>query len=212
MTEWAWTTQQSCSCICNLQKMWDNKIYLLLSHFGVIFLHSSKLLIHSHSSVSMETMAMMLTTLLPESIGRLNKDILEFVNQKMAPGTFWVVQWLRLPAATAGGLGSIPGHRTRSRMLQLRVHMPQLRICMLQLRFDAAKQANKYLFKNASRAPPLGWRWTRKGRYSGEGDGVLSLGHLHSSGIWWISEKRSLGRGNSGARVGKFGTQTRVVS
>ena len=151
MTYWAWTAQQSCSYICNLQKMWANKICLLFSHFGVIFfLYSSKLLIHSHSSISMETMAMMLTTLLPESTGRLNKDILEFVNQKMAPGTFLVVQWLRLSAANAGGLGSIPGHRTRSHMLQLRVHMPQLRICMLQLRFDVAKQANKYLFKNAT--------------------------------------------------------------
>ena len=60
---------------------------------------------------------MMLTTLLPESIGRLNKDILEFVNQKMAPGAFLVVQWLRLPAANAGGLGSIPGQGTRSHML-----------------------------------------------------------------------------------------------
>ena len=39
-----------------------------------------------------------------------------------------VVQWLRLHAANAGGLGSIPGQGTRSHMLQLRVHMPQLKI------------------------------------------------------------------------------------
>ncbi|TEA33613.1 hypothetical protein DBR06_SOUSAS3910181, partial [Sousa chinensis] len=38
-----------------------------------------------------------------------------------------VVQWLRLHAPKAGGLGSIPGQGTRS-------HMPQLRVCMLQLK------------------------------------------------------------------------------
>ena len=31
-----------------------------------------------------------------------------------------VVQWLRLCAPNAGGLGSIPGYGTRSHMLQLR--------------------------------------------------------------------------------------------
>ena len=38
-----------------------------------------------------------------------------------------VVQWLRLCAPNAGGLGSIPGQGTRSHMLQLRVHVPQLK-------------------------------------------------------------------------------------
>ncbi|TEA34858.1 hypothetical protein DBR06_SOUSAS4310039, partial [Sousa chinensis] len=38
-----------------------------------------------------------------------------------------VVQWLRLCTPNAGGPGSIPGQRTRS-------HMPQLRVCMLQLK------------------------------------------------------------------------------
>ena len=38
--------------------------------------------------------------------------------------TSLVVQWLRLCAPNAGGLGSIPGERTRS-------HVPQLRVCML---------------------------------------------------------------------------------
>ena len=42
-------------------------------------------------------------------------------------GTSLVVQWLRLHAPNAGGLGSIPGQGTRSCMPQLRVHMPQLR-------------------------------------------------------------------------------------
>ena len=36
-------------------------------------------------------------------------------------GTSLVVQWLRLRAASAGGLGSIPGQGTRP-------HMPQLQI------------------------------------------------------------------------------------
>ena len=43
-------------------------------------------------------------------------------------GTSLVVQWLRLRVYDAGGLGSIPGQRTRSCMPQLRSHMPQLKI------------------------------------------------------------------------------------
>ena len=38
-----------------------------------------------------------------------------------------LAQWLRLPAASAAGLGLIHGQRTRS-------HMPQLRVQMLQLK------------------------------------------------------------------------------
>ena len=45
----------------------------------------------------------------------------------LAPGTSLVVQWLRLHALNAGGLSSIPDQGTRSRMLQLRVHMSQLK-------------------------------------------------------------------------------------
>ena len=41
-------------------------------------------------------------------------------------------QWLRLCAPSAGGPDSIPGQRTRS-------HMLQLRVCMLQLRPSTAK-------------------------------------------------------------------------
>ena len=37
-------------------------------------------------------------------------------------GTSLVVQWLRLHAPNAGGLGSIPGQGTRSHMLQLGTH------------------------------------------------------------------------------------------
>jgi len=39
-----------------------------------------------------------------------------------------VVQWLRPRAPSAGGPGLIPSQGTRSHMLQLRVHMPQLKI------------------------------------------------------------------------------------
>ncbi|TEA39003.1 hypothetical protein DBR06_SOUSAS1710095, partial [Sousa chinensis] len=42
-----------------------------------------------------------------------------------------VVQWLILHAPNAGGPGSISGQGTRS-------HMPQLRVCMLQLKIPHA--------------------------------------------------------------------------
>ena len=45
------------------------------------------------------------------------------------------VQWLRLHTPNAGGLGSIPGQGTRS-------HMPQLRVCMLQLKIPHATTKN----------------------------------------------------------------------
>ena len=48
-------------------------------------------------------------------------------NNKDIHGTYLVVQWVRLHAPNAGGPGLIPGRGTRSRMLQLRVCMPQLR-------------------------------------------------------------------------------------
>ena len=44
------------------------------------------------------------------------------LGQEFSPvGTSLMVQWLRLCAPNAGGLGSIPGQGTRS-------HMPQLKI------------------------------------------------------------------------------------
>ena len=43
-------------------------------------------------------------------------------------GTSLVVQWLRLHAAHAGGLGPIPGQGTRRHVLQLRAGRPQLKI------------------------------------------------------------------------------------
>ena len=50
------------------------------------------------------------------------------VLQKFLPGTSLVIQWLRLCALNAGGLGSIPGQTTRSHMLKLRVCMPKRKI------------------------------------------------------------------------------------
>ena len=47
--------------------------------------------------------------------------------RKNPVGTALVVQWLRLCAPNAGGPGSIPGQGTRSRMLQLKARMLQLK-------------------------------------------------------------------------------------
>ena len=43
-------------------------------------------------------------------------------------GTSLVVQWVSLHTPNAGGLGSIPGRGTRSRLLQLIVRVRQLKI------------------------------------------------------------------------------------
>ena len=52
-------------------------------------------------------------------------------------GTSLVVQWIRLHAPNAGGLGSIPGWGTRSRM-------PQLRVCMLLLKIPPAATETRH--------------------------------------------------------------------
>ena len=46
--------------------------------------------------------------------------------------TFLVVQWIRLHTSNRGCQGLKPGWGTRSHMLQLRVHTPQLRNCIPQ--------------------------------------------------------------------------------
>ena len=53
-------------------------------------------------------------------------------------GNSLVIQQLRLCAPNAGSLGSIPGHRTRS-------HVSQLRVCMLKLKILNAQQRLKIL-------------------------------------------------------------------
>ena len=49
-------------------------------------------------------------------------------NEEREGGTSLVAQWLRLQVLNEGNWGSIPGQGTRVYMLQLRVHMPQLKI------------------------------------------------------------------------------------
>ena len=57
---------------------------------------------------------------------------LVFGAEKGSPETSLVVQWLRIHAPKARGPVSIPGQGTRSLMPQRSVHMPQLKIFMLQ--------------------------------------------------------------------------------
>ena len=62
-----------------------------------------------------------------------------------------MVQWLRLGAPHAGGMGSIPGQGTRSHMLQLRVRMLQGRLKILCATAKTSHgQINKqiYIFKD----------------------------------------------------------------
>ena len=60
-------------------------------------------------------------------------------------GTSLVAQWLRLHAPNAGGPGSIPVRELDPTcMLQLRVHMPQLRSPCAATKDPA--QPNKYIF------------------------------------------------------------------
>ena len=49
----------------------------------------------------------------------------DLANAKQVLGTSPEAQWLRLCAPRAGGLGLILGQGTRSRMPELRVHMPR---------------------------------------------------------------------------------------
>ena len=64
--------------------------------------------------------------------------IVLFSSKNGHQGTSLVVQWVRLCAPNAGGLGSIAGWGTRSHMPQLRVRMLQRRSHVPQLRPSAA--------------------------------------------------------------------------
>ena len=68
-----------------------------------------------------------------------------------------MVQWLRLCAPNAGGLGSIPGQGTRSHMLQLRVFRRELKTQHATTETQHS-QINKSIFKSchkpASLPPP----------------------------------------------------------
>ena len=68
--------------------------------------------------------------------------VLRKINNKNKIGMSLVVQWLRLHAPHAEGLGSIPGQRTRSHMPQLRAHMPQLKILHATVKTIAVKLIN----------------------------------------------------------------------
>ena len=63
-----------------------------------------------------------------------------------------MVQWLGLHVPNAGGLGLILGQGTRSHMLQLRAHMPQLKI----LHATSSESESEVL----SRVRPSATPWT----------------------------------------------------
>ena len=65
--------------------------------------------------------------LIPSSWTVFSKAPYSSLHQEFLQGASLVVQWLRLQAPSAGVLASIPGCRTGSHMLQLRVQAPQLR-------------------------------------------------------------------------------------
>ena len=65
-------------------------------------------------------------------------------------------KWLRLHAANVRGLGSIPGQGTRSHTLQLRVHVPQLKIPHAAANMEdpvcaAAKSRHRRIVKKISK-------------------------------------------------------------
>ena len=68
-----------------------------------------------------------------------------------------VVQWLRLWAPNAGGLGSTPGQGTKS------LHSATKKFCLLQLRPSTAKKKKK---KAKQRKLPLYLHMSRSGRWS----------------------------------------------
>ena len=65
-------------------------------------------------------------------------------------GTSLVVQWLRLLAPKAGGPGSIPGHGTRSHMLQLKVPYDVTKTQRSQINMYLKSHPNKKIKKSAS--------------------------------------------------------------
>ena len=66
---------------------------------------------------------------LPHFMSTTHFSLLTTIHYKLCVcDTFLVVQWLRLCTPDVAGQGSIPGPGTRSYMLQLRVHVLQLKI------------------------------------------------------------------------------------
>ena len=108
-------------------------------------------------------------------------------------GTSLVAQWLRLHAPNAGGMGLIPGQGTRSHMLPLRVHMPQLKILHATTK-TRYRQINKYFSKRkkewvkrrgqlSSLLPIVGFREQVKWRLSP----ACLLGHQSFHHLWGSS-------------------------
>ena len=62
---------------------------------------------------------------------------------RILEGTSLAVQGLRLCTPNTGGPGPIPGGKTRSHMLQLRVHMPHLKILHAAMNMEDSDAATK---------------------------------------------------------------------
>ena len=66
---------------------------------------------------------------------------------KSTAGTSLMVQWLRLQAPNAGGLGSIPGQGTRSHMLQRKIPRVQQRQLEISTKISTATKTRCNLSK-----------------------------------------------------------------
>ena len=75
----------------------------------------------------------------------VSRFILSTLRRKKLLGTSLGVQWLRLHAPNAGAPGSIRDQGTRSHTLQLRVHIPKLKIPRAASKTPV--QPNKRFFK-----------------------------------------------------------------
>ena len=84
------------------------------------------------------------------------KHLSRYHKSKMCTATSLVVQWPRLCASKAGSLGSIPGHKTRSRMLQLRVCMPQLKLLHAVTKTQYSQIINTSILKSVFKSLLLG--------------------------------------------------------
>ena len=81
-----------------------------------------------------------------------------------------MVQWIRLRAPNAEGLGSVPGQGTRSHMLQLRFHMLQLKkkkkkkkiIYAESKRNPATVKIEDLVYSNKDTALPLFFKYGNK--------------------------------------------------
>lgn len=98
-------------------------------------------------------------------------------------GASLVVQGVKLCTPNVGDLNSIPGRGTRSRMLQLRVHIPLQTIPHAATKKDTAKTR---LWTQPNLKSPGDGRWGRILASSGYRPGMLlnqqCTGHPHNKG------------------------------